>query len=235
MNPAPSAVVDDRKGRVDVENLFGEILKGVLGARGKRHRGAWRYLAGGSRSFINASTLMGLAGVAWGLYETMASQTAQGGTTTPGGGWVPPGTAPGTARPLVSAPPLPVAPASDQPGVPPDVLRVIRLALSAARADSVVSDQERTRILEHARAVGAEAVVQREIDQPAPLDAIVGDVADPALKTELYTLAFVIVRADETVTGGERIYLAQLAHKLGLDPAEAARIEADVAKRIGEG
>ena len=45
-------------------------------------------------------------------------------------------------------------------------------------------------------------------------------------------MAFAVVRADETVTGAERIYLAQLAHALGLDPAAAARIEKEAAARI---
>ena len=42
-------------------------------------------------------------------------------------------------------------------------------------------------------------------------------------------LAFTIVRADETVTGAERIYLAQLAHQLGLDPAAVRAIETETA------
>ena len=50
---------------------------------------------------------------------------------------------------------------------------------------------------------------------------------DPQLKEQLYTLAFTIVRADEAVTGGERIYLAQLAHRLGLDAAAVTRLEAE--------
>jgi uncharacterized membrane protein YebE (DUF533 family) len=45
-------------------------------------------------------------------------------------------------------------------------------------------------------------------------------------------MAFAVVRADETVSGAERIYLAQLAHALGLDPAAAARIEKEAAARI---
>ena len=46
-----------------------------------------------------------------------------------------------------------------------------------------------------------------------------------AARRDLYVLAFTIVRADETVSGAERIYLAQLAHALGLDPATAAVLE----------
>jgi uncharacterized membrane protein YebE (DUF533 family) len=39
-------------------------------------------------------------------------------------------------------------------------------------------------------------------------------------------------RADEAVTGGERIYLAQLANRLGLDAGAVARLEASAAARI---
>ena len=57
-------------------------------------------------------------------------------------------------------------------------------------------------------------------------------MTDPEFKEQLYTLAFTIVRADESVTGGERIYLAQLANRLGLDAPAVARLEADAAARI---
>ena len=57
-------------------------------------------------------------------------------------------------------------------------------------------------------------------------------VTDPKLKEDLYTLAFGIVRADETVTGGERIYLAQLAHQLEIEPDAVTRLESEAASRI---
>jgi uncharacterized membrane protein YebE (DUF533 family) len=57
-------------------------------------------------------------------------------------------------------------------------------------------------------------------------------VTDDQARRDLYTLAFSIVRADESVTGAERIYLAQLAHQLGLDAATAAALESDAASRI---
>jgi uncharacterized membrane protein YebE (DUF533 family) len=60
----------------------------------------------------------------------------------------------------------------------------------------------------------------------------VAGVTDPQLKEQLYTLAFTIVRADESVTGGERIYLAQLANRLGFDAAAVSRLEAEAAARI---
>jgi uncharacterized membrane protein YebE (DUF533 family) len=60
----------------------------------------------------------------------------------------------------------------------------------------------------------------------------VAGVSDPKLKEDLYVLAFAVVRADETVSGAERIYLAQLASQLGLDPATTARLEAQAAEAI---
>jgi uncharacterized membrane protein YebE (DUF533 family) len=45
-------------------------------------------------------------------------------------------------------------------------------------------------------------------------------------------LGFAIVRADEGVSGAERIYLAQLAHALGLTPEIVGAIERDTAAAI---
>jgi len=45
-------------------------------------------------------------------------------------------------------------------------------------------------------------------------------------------LAFTIVRADEHVSGAERIYLAQLAYQLGLDDATTQALETDTAAKI---
>jgi uncharacterized membrane protein YebE (DUF533 family) len=155
--------------------------------------------------------------VAWGLYETWQSQQAQQGQP---------------ARGASVPPPLAPAPGPDDPGLPPPVLQLMRLMISAARADGELGPAERERILAEAREVGAEAVVLREIEAPRPLGEVVAGVTDPQLKEQLYTLAFTIVRADESVTGGERIYLAQLAHRLSLDAATVSRLEAEAAARV---
>jgi uncharacterized membrane protein YebE (DUF533 family) len=112
------------------------------------------------------------------------------------------------------------------------VLRVVRLTISAAGADGHLGPEEREAILAEARKSGAEDVVGRELDSPRPLGEIVSGVTDPKLAEDLYTLAFGIVRADETVSGGERIYLAQLAHRLGLEPDAVTRLESAAASRI---
>ena len=104
--------------------------------------------------------------------------------------------------------------------------------ISAARADGELGPAERERILKEAREVGAEALVQQELEAPRPLGELVAGVSDPELQQQLYTLAFVLVRADENVRGGARISRAQLANRLGLDPASVARLESEAAARI---
>ena len=47
---------------LDVEGLVGSVLRGVLGGRPKRSRGALRYLTNGHSSLLNASTLLTVAG-----------------------------------------------------------------------------------------------------------------------------------------------------------------------------
>jgi uncharacterized membrane protein YebE (DUF533 family) len=111
------------------------------------------------------------------------------------------------------------------------VARVIRLTVSAARADGTLTDAEKASILSHAERAGAESIVRQELARPTPLTTIVAGVTEMA-RPELYRLAFTIVRADETVSGGERIYLAQLANALGITPEEAAALEAQGATVI---
>ena len=86
--------------------------------------------------------------------------------------------------------------------------------------------------MERAREAGLESAVEAELSQTRPLTDIVRGVTDPQMKKELYVLAFTIVRADETVSGAERIYLAQLAHQLGLDAASVTSLEAETSANI---
>ena len=214
---------------MNIESLIGSLVRGALTGKKKKRKGAARYLSGGSGSFLNASTLLAVAGVAWGVYETMAKKEPVYAGPGPQGAPVPPpGQAPVPPPAAAAVPPLPVT----GPEVPPEVVRLVRLVVSAARADGTLTDQEQQAILEQARAVGAEHIVARELRSAFTLSQIVAGVTDPKQREELYTLAFAIVRGDEQVTGGERIYLAQLANQLNLDPATTARLERDAAARI---
>jgi uncharacterized membrane protein YebE (DUF533 family) len=219
---------------VDNSQILSIFLRGALGSRGrKRARKAVNFLSG-QRGFLTASTLLGAAGVAWGLYDTFKNQGSAADTIVPAAGGsagvVMPPPLPGAA-PAVAAPAVATAP---DRGFPFDVLRVVRLAVSAARADGTLLPAERALILSHAREAGVESVVEEELASPRPLSEIVAGIFDDRRKRDLYILAFTIVRADEHVSGAERIYLAQLAHQLGLDATTIAQLESDTASKIDQ-
>ena len=222
---------------LNIEQLIGSVIKGALGGKRKKSRGVTRFLTGGKSSFLNASTLLALGGLAWGVYETMSQSTGTAGAPPSPS---PPAPAPMAGGPVVP-PPLPTSAAVvppplpgsvGAPGVSPELLRVIRLTLSAATADGVLSPHEHDAILAQARSAGAEAIVTPELDAPRPLAEIASGVTDARVRDDLYTLAFSIVRADEQVLDGERKYLDELARHLGLDAAAVTRLEQQAADRI---
>jgi uncharacterized membrane protein YebE (DUF533 family) len=231
---------------LDIEGLVGGVLRGVLGGRGKRSHGTLRYLTGGGQSsFLNASTLLAVAGVAWGLWETAQQQSAVSAApavrplTTPpplpqGGLLVPPPVPPDMAPvATVIPPPLPQSPVPvTAASVQPDVLRVLRLTLAAARADGTLEPRERDAILARAKEIGAEPLIAAEVDRPKDLAEIAGDVEDQRMRQDLYTLAYAIVRADEQVSDRERTWLSDLAGHLRLDAGTVAGLEQQAASRI---
>jgi hypothetical protein len=234
---------------MDIEHLIGTMIEGSLTSRRKRSYGAGRFLRHGSGSFINASTLLTVGGLIWGAIETMQQQSASGGGGSAPGP-VPPRPSPIPPRsageragvPPASPGPGPVVPppmpqvAGDDPAGPPDVpdgaVRLIRLMVSASRADGQASEPEKQAILEHARKAGVEALVEDEWLRPTPLASVVGYVKDPKQREDLYVLAYAIVRADEGICGAERIYLAQLASLLKLDKVAVDRLEEETDNRI---
>jgi uncharacterized membrane protein YebE (DUF533 family) len=242
------------------EFLINGVLGSVLGGGRKKNKRALKYLTKGSgslgRSLLsNPTTLLTAAGLAWGVYETMTNKgndgTQWGGGNAPAGGggqwggtggaagqWTG-GTAmsqggqPGAPPSAVPLPPLPDLGGGAAPaGIDDEALRMVRLAVSAANADGAMNEQERAAVLQQAQAAGVGEVVGLELQQRRPLAEIVAGVSDPSQRATLYVLAFTVLRADEQLTGAERIYLAQLAHLLGLDPATVQRLEQDTGERI---
>ena len=204
--------------------LVESVLRGVLGGRKrKKSRNALRYLTGhrGAGSiFMNPTTIMTAAGLAWGIFETL--QQPGGAAAGPAGAPA----APGGGLTSANLPPLPnVGVTTD------DATRLFQLAVSAATADGAMNEHEREAIAQHAGPDAADAVT-RELALRRPLAQIVGGVSDQTQRATLYVLAFTVVRADEQVSGAERIYLAQLANLLGLDPGTVQKLEADTAQRI---
>ena len=208
---------------MNIDHLVGDVLRGVLGGRRKRSKKAMRFLGGGlSRGVTgsvlrNPQTLLGIAGVAWGIVETLQNQNRAA--------------TPATASPGV--PPLPVsAPAPPPLPIDDERLRLVRLAVSAANADGAMNEKERAAVTQQVTATGGAELLERELANPRPLPEIVAGVSDPADKATLYVLAFTVLRADEQISGAERIYLAQLANLLGLEPALVQALENDTGQRI---
>ena len=212
----------------NVTDVLSVVLRGTLGRSGrKRARRASKFLTGHS-GFLSTSAIIGAAGVAWGIYDTLKAKD-QGAVLVPGMSGASP--APGIPAGVVAGAAVPPIPAAIEAALDP-VARIIRLAVSAAKADGTLSDQERGVIMARAKEAGLEAAVEAELNQTRSLADIVRGVIDPDMKKELYVLAFTIVRADESVSGAERIYLAQLAHQLGLDPATAQALEQQTSSKI---
>ena len=229
------------------------VLRGTMGRSGrKRARKATKFLTG-NKGFLSTSALIGMAGVAWGIYDTLKQQgTVPGVPEVPGvpgvgsqgavgsqavqgsqGSQGSCGSQGSLGSQVPPVPAVPSMPAAFEAALDP-VTRVIRLAVSAAKADGALTDQERALIIERAREAGLESVVETELAQTRPLADIVRGVTDAQLKKDLYVLAFTIVRADEALSGAERIYLAQLAHQLGLDAASVTSLEAETSTKIDQ-
>ena len=209
----PAAPLPRREESVamDESMLLNGVLSSVLGGRahsGRRPRAAMTYLTGGGGGsfWSNPTTLLTAAGVAWGIFETMQQSGALGSRFRRCGAVRRSGFR-GFAG---SVPPL------------PDVGRrqpVSPRGAAAGAAGDLRGERRRQRERHGARGDPANRRRPRasprsssaELQQPRPLAEIVAGVSDPAQRATLYVLAFSMVRADEQVTGAERIYLAQLA------------------------
>jgi uncharacterized membrane protein YebE (DUF533 family) len=201
------------------EFLINGVLRSVLGGGRKRSHRSLRFLNGGGSIWTRPTTLLTAAGVAWGIYETLQHSGSQSPAV-------------GGSSPAMASGGLPPLPGESAAGEDRDTLRIVRLAISAANADGVMTEQERAVVVQRAQSAGVGDVVERELNHPRPLAEIVAGVTDQAERATLYVLAFTVLRADEQVTGAERIYLAQLAHLLNLDPATVQTLEKNTGERI---
>lgn len=213
---------------MDESMLINGVLRSVLGGRSRRSTRALDFLTGKGQSgsfWTNPNVLLTAAGLAWGVFETMQQQ--QGGAT--------PDLSAGVSSPGGAS--LPPLPALAHPGEPvsDQALRIVRLAISAANADGTISTEERQAIAQQAKSANVDRLVEPELARPRPLDEIVSGVSDDGQRAALYTLAFGILRGDEQPSGAERIYLAKLAHLLGLAPATVQQLEQNAGQRIDAG
>jgi uncharacterized membrane protein YebE (DUF533 family) len=216
---------------MDESMLLRGVLGSVFGGRRKRGRRALRHLTPGIGTILSHPTAaLTVAGVAWGIFETLqGQQSGQSNQWAGGPSSGQPAAGSAASVPAAGLPPLPNADGTLPSG---DVLRLVRLAISAAHADGAMNDHERAAVMQHAREAGVAELMEQELQVRRPLADIVGGVTHPAHRATLYVLAFTILRADEQVSGAERIYLAQLATILGLDPATTEKLETETSERI---
>lgn len=221
------------------EDVVGAVLRGVLVSRRKK---ASRTLRGmGHGDLLSTRNILAAAAAAWGLYEaTQDGGRGAAGTpcqpASPPTGPLPPTPRAGAGEAASPPPPLPAptrAPAAVRAdGLAPDVVRLVRLLIAAARADGDLRPEEGALIARHAAEAGAEALVRTELQGQPDLADVVGSVSDAAAAAELYSLAFAVLRADEDVNGDERRWLEELEQLLGLDPPTARRLEEAVTRGI---
>jgi uncharacterized membrane protein YebE (DUF533 family) len=99
----------------------------------------------------------------------------------------------------------------------------LRAMISAAKADGQVDEQERQRLLGKLSEGGISPEEQRfvadEMAKPIDLDALTRGVTNPQIAAQLYTASLMAITVD---TDAERLYLTDLAAKLGLDPQVVA-------------
>lgn len=222
---------------LDISGLLTSVAADAMGLRRKRHRRAGGFLGNSRGSFLNTSTLVGLAGLAVGAYQIFkdksASPSAPVGRVTPGT------TVLGdSGRPMDdfaaprATPPLPAVATSTARKVDDMPLRAIRVMIAAARCDGGLGEEEMGRLISHARDAGLESAMRAEWQSPRPLAEICAGIEDLDQKRDLYVLAYAVLRADEQVSGSERVFLAQLAARLGLSPEASAALETQTAARI---
>ena len=156
------------------------------------------------------------------------------------------GSARGVLAPDVPAlavpPPLPPIPGATPPPleaaapipVPPSLVPLVQLAVSAARADGEMSDDEIAVVRMRAGELGAAALVDSELQQRRPLDTITPAFTTPEQRQMAYALAYAVVHGEDDVSVGERMYLTQLQRLLRLDHADVERIERETLAGGGE-
>lgn len=234
---------------MDPEQIIGQLIGGFLGGKSKRSRGGfgWSALGMGGRRYgnqgsglLNAGTLLTVGGLIWGALETMqqgaAAGTAGPAAPTPSGPQsaspargvlstqTPPLTVPPPLPPIPGATPAP-AEAAAPVTVPPALVPLVQLAVSAARADGDLSGQELAMIRGRAGELGAAALVEGELQERRSLDAITPAFTTPEQRQMAYALAYAIVHGEAAVSAGERMYLTQLQRLLRLEHVDVERIE----------
>lgn len=177
--------------------LFGLLRSRLTGSRSRRAR----------RGF-GGSSMMGAGGALLGSLAMGALQSymdRQGSTSSQGAAAQPPESA--SAEEDEAAQTL------------------VHVMIAAAKADGEVTPEERQRILDELTQAGADeeerAFLQRELDKPLDLDAVLDRIRDRQMAEEAYAASLLAIEVD---TPAEQQYLAYLATRLNLDAETVAQL-----------
>jgi len=108
----------------------------------------------------------------------------------------------------------------------PDIQRlIVRAMIAAAKADGVIDEQEKARILDKMGEDGVteaeRQLVEEELQRPTDIAALVAEVPNQVIAAEIYSASLLAINVN---TEKEENYLRELARRLGLDAATVARL-----------
>jgi len=107
------------------------------------------------------------------------------------------------------------APAFDPVQANQQALIFVRAMINAAKADGVIDDDERQKIIDRLSDVGPEEIqfVRQEMAKPLNMDFLIE--VDPSMASQVYAISLTAIELD---TMAELNYLRQLAQQLRLTP-----------------
>lgn len=216
--PGTQGTVREKAGQVgqlakDNPLASGALVAVLLGTK------TGRSLGGSALKIGGMAAIAGLGYQAWKNYQAGQApvEAAQGG------------------QPELIAPPAESDFSAEPASVDADfALSLVRVMIAAARADGHVDDAERARIHDKLElsGLGNDAVefLDRELNQPVDMDAIVASAVSEVQKVEMFTAARLAIDPD---TRAERGFLDLLAGRLGLADPLVDHIDATVAAAKG--
>lgn len=207
--------------------MVGDALGGVFGGRSRKKKSVFRTGDLGGKAALG----LGALGVAIAAYEHFQQRSRP---------QVEPVSTPNRAGPVTPPPQPPVAAVSGPVAVPPppppavdlsrlsdaeqEAVLLVQTMITAAHADGRVDATEQQRILARAESSGLDAgtclFLKAALHQPVSVDELAAKTR-PDQVDEVYAAAMLAVDAD---TESERIFLRQLADKLGMDEARRQAI-----------
>jgi uncharacterized membrane protein YebE (DUF533 family) len=217
----------------DLQRLLGGMLASGMGGRSRRGPAFAASPFLGSRSsgiggFRNMAGLGALAYLGYKAYQEYQKNNPGAGARTAGTAPAGAGTAPRESGPSLGERIGGILGMGTEPVSEPEpatiddahAMLLIRAMIAAANADGEITPDERQRITTKLDQAGAgadeRAVLERELQNPRPVDQIVREVHDPEIAEQVYLISRIAMNLD---TAAEKAYLDFLAARLGI-PAD---------------